>query len=1026
MMKIAHTADIHIRLLKREEEYRNVFENFYESLRKNKPDRIVICGDLVHSKISLSPECISMTSDFLKALSEITNVDIILGNHDLLLTNKKRLDAISPIVKNINSNKIYLYTKSNFEVINEDLAYGIFSIVDQDNYPINFNRKGIKNYIALYHGMIEGAKFENDYISKNVDNKLDIFKNYDAAFLGDIHKAQELKKNVLYSGDLIQQNYAEELYKGYFLWTIDDNITHKFIPINNKYGFHTIDRTNHVFQDNQMSELPSIRIITDNISVSEQKKIIQDIRETYNNVQEIVFKIKESESEKLVMQERLDVSSEENIEKLLIEYFKNLKVDDNMINRILTINKEIYYQVPDTLINQNSIWNLKKLEFSNWFSYGKNNEIDFDCLRGIVGIFASNRSGKSSIISTILQTITGKNDKYKNGYDIINNKEKDCVASVYISQAENDYKITRRIEKGEKRSSRTRLNLYKLNDDNEYVETNEVDKNNTEKILRKMFGSYEDLILTSFGLQGKITNFIERTTGESYKIKVFSKFLGLDIFDEMFTIVKEEVSEVESMIKVSKKIDYSKQIIENKRELNNDIQELNELEEDSRIINESISVLEHEVIELKSKIGYNEYDFDIDDKIENIQTKLSNNKTELNKIIITKDDLIIKIDKIENELKIKNKTDILNNINDLEKLIEEYNDKNALYESKKSLLLNDDKQLDILDKQPWVFNEDLCSKCDFFNLAFDKQSTIKALKSELFDLKQFLDSNANLKNDISSKRKELNRINDLEQLKASIHNNILDNNIKKSKIDFELDKLIDELSALRDLKDKSIEKFEDNKKLVSLTNNLNKQKNSLRDKQNEIINLKSNVKLRENNSKIYEDNINKLSELEKEYEAYKLYKEAINKDGIPYYILSKSINIINEQINAILENFVNFRLRIETDDKEKDLSIMIVYEDGHDAPVEGASGMEKTISSIAIRAALVKISNLPKCNIFVLDEFASTLDSKYIMSIESMLNYLKNMFDIVLLITHSQEIMDTADSQINILKENEYSRIIVS
>ena len=40
---------------------------------------------------------------------------------------------------------------------------------------------------------------------------------------------------------------------------------------------------------------------------------------------------------------------------------------------------------------------------------------------------------------------------------------------------------------------------------------------------------------------------------------------------------------------------------------------------------------------------------------------------------------------------------------------------------------------------------------------------------------------------------------------------------------------------------------EDNKKLVSLTNSLNKQKNSLKDKEDEIINIKSDIKLRENN-----------------------------------------------------------------------------------------------------------------------------------------------------------------------------------
>ena len=58
-MKVAHLTDIHIRKSPtRHAEYRGVFKNLYKSLKKEKPDRIVIVGDLFHDYIDLQGEAI--------------------------------------------------------------------------------------------------------------------------------------------------------------------------------------------------------------------------------------------------------------------------------------------------------------------------------------------------------------------------------------------------------------------------------------------------------------------------------------------------------------------------------------------------------------------------------------------------------------------------------------------------------------------------------------------------------------------------------------------------------------------------------------------------------------------------------------------------------------------------------------------------------------------------------------------------------------------------------------------------------
>ena len=101
-MRIAHAADIHIRNLKYHYEYREVFNQFYESLKEENVDCIVLCGDIAHTKTQISPEFVKMSSDLFRNLADIAPTYIILGNHDGNLKNSSRQDALTPIADAIN------------------------------------------------------------------------------------------------------------------------------------------------------------------------------------------------------------------------------------------------------------------------------------------------------------------------------------------------------------------------------------------------------------------------------------------------------------------------------------------------------------------------------------------------------------------------------------------------------------------------------------------------------------------------------------------------------------------------------------------------------------------------------------------------------------------------------------------------------------------------------------------------------------------------------------------------------------
>ena len=71
---IYHCADLHIRLYKRHDEYREQFQKFFDSVKEHievndlerEEVRIVIAGDVVHSKNQLTPELIDLVTWFFK------------------------------------------------------------------------------------------------------------------------------------------------------------------------------------------------------------------------------------------------------------------------------------------------------------------------------------------------------------------------------------------------------------------------------------------------------------------------------------------------------------------------------------------------------------------------------------------------------------------------------------------------------------------------------------------------------------------------------------------------------------------------------------------------------------------------------------------------------------------------------------------------------------------------------------------------------------------------------------------------
>ena len=161
-MKFAHIADTHIRNLKYHHEYRKVFTQIFENLKKEKVDCIIHCGDLAHTKTQLSPEYFDMAQWFLKNLADIAPTYVIPGNHDGNLKNSSRQDAITPIVEALNRPQLHFLKQSGETHIDDIFSLNVLSVFDEENWkePADLDRINI----ALHHGSISGCKTDQNWV----------------------------------------------------------------------------------------------------------------------------------------------------------------------------------------------------------------------------------------------------------------------------------------------------------------------------------------------------------------------------------------------------------------------------------------------------------------------------------------------------------------------------------------------------------------------------------------------------------------------------------------------------------------------------------------------------------------------------------------------------------------------------------------------------------------------------------------------------------------------------------------------
>jgi len=280
-MKFAHIADTHIKNLKYHSEYKEVFKQLYEKLCEEKVDYIIHCGDIAHTKTQISPEFVEMCSNFFESLAEIAPTYIILGNHDGNLKNSSRQDALTPIVNALKHENLHLLKSSGETKLDDEFTINVLSVFDRDNWVDISDADKIN--IALYHGSISNSKTDLGWVMEYGEDNLSIFKGFDFAFLGDIHKtnqALDFKGRIRYPGSTVQQNHGETNDKGFLIWDIRDRQDWdvKHVVLKNPKPFITIELTPKGRLPNKFKAPAGARlrlVSNNNLPLSTMKKAVE-------------------------------------------------------------------------------------------------------------------------------------------------------------------------------------------------------------------------------------------------------------------------------------------------------------------------------------------------------------------------------------------------------------------------------------------------------------------------------------------------------------------------------------------------------------------------------------------------------------------------------------------------------------------------------------------------------------------------------------------------------------------------------
>ena len=291
--------------------------------------------------------------------------------------------------------------------------------------------------------------------------------------------------------------------------------------------------------------------------------------------------------------------------------------------------------------------------------------------------------------------------------------------------------------------------------------------------------------------------------------------------------------------------------------------------------------------------------------------------------------------------------------------------------------------------------------------------------------------------DIDTKNKEVDT--KIEEIKCNINkyqkkiklyhvlknniNNILEKNQKQTIINKDIENAILEKANL----EKEMNKINELVKLKEQNNNvkydIEKIEKELQIKENEFALVDKDTNMTQIRltqiitliNQFKQDNEDK-KKMEFKMRLNEMYRNSLKQ--LPYTVINKISPFIEKKINDLLSVVTDFSIKMDITESKIDIYLDRSIYNGNMIILNNCSGFEKFISSLAIRLALLEITNLPKLNFMAIDEGWSSFDTHNINNVKIIFDFICSKFDFILTISHLNEIKQHCDYQINIKRDS--------
>ena len=762
-------------------------------------------------------------------------------------------------------------------------------------------------------------------------------------------------------------------------------------------------------------ENPYIQVVWEDTAENFTQERIKSVRtyftKKYNSTNvNVLTKVKTSDDVKQTVDVSFNIMDRNYQIELMKEIIKQ-KGQDNLFDDIIKLDTAVENKMVSQEVTAFKKWYIKKIEFSNFLSYGENQVLDFDQCNGITVVESDppNFGGKTVLTVDLLLFLffntTTKTSKAEEIFNRFSDKNKVSVRGDIMIDGE-EYIIVRQIERKKAKSGewnvKTELDFFKKLADGQLQNFTGEQRRETESFIKNSIGDIDDFLMTILTTASNLEDLLEAKP--TARGQVLSRFLGLEFLKKKEETGKELYSEFNKSMMSN---------VYNTETLKSDIEGLHTriesyvvenkdldakiLDAESRLtkgrdykeglISQKYSDIDHELLILNST--------NLESEISILKTKINATKLQIKEVKIVEPKDFYHEDKhdgIKEEMKTTNGELILaqNKVQEIEELVKKFGDG---------------------------------IQCEHCGIKLMEAALTKKKIDELSDWENKVDHLSKQWKDLDYKEKSYTQLKkDFEQyeksklVKEKYELTLEADGLKLANAEGKLERYHQVQTKIE--KNKSIEE-----QIIKANLRIDEIEREKTSHTSKISSNKTMIQNCERDIKTKQDIITQIaSEFEKE-RIYKTYLEIFGKNGISKMIMKTMTPLINDELQRLLQDSAFFKLEVRINDKNEVEFVMIDNGTGVEKLMASGSGFERTIASLALRAVLSKVCSLPKPNIVVFDEVFGKVSNENLDMVGEFFTKIKDYFEKVFVITHNPLVSNWANSIVKINKKDNISTV---